>query len=357
MSKSVLPLVTVKMAVSPTCNLSCAYCDGPTGYRSTLGAMEDFRRKPVIEGSLSADGMIEIARALAKEGVGRLSLTGGEPLINRDWDRVATESARAGFLKVSLNTNGILLSDYLQKHNGKLPYGLKLIKISVDSFDPVRFNKVTGGGDLERVIAGVKEIKSNKVNNGVKVRANKVVLRSDLTGLSDYIVACEKAGFDEVNFLDLVFYRRSNREAEKKFFVDEYLPFSEIDKHFSKVGLNFISEERYGTLFHQAKLASGFRIIFKDSTQTMRNELCSVCTEYCQGGICVIYVGTDGNITPCPDYYGKLPSFNGIEEIRKHTFGDRVRDLDKFFTLATSQQTMGTFCDKNNIVFPEKVCL
>lgn len=309
--------VNLRVAISPVCNLNCLYCGEPGGYQ--VGKYEDFRRDHRKAGNIGIENLLEIVRLFHQQGIIGLTLTGGEPLLNKNWDRIVNDISRIGMSRVEMTTNGILLSDYLE---GKetLPQGLTLVKISLDTTDPGRFAKITGGGDIRKVFAAAK-----KINPYIRTRANKVLLRNDLGDLADYFEACHNLGFREVSLLDLIIYTNRDNAAEKDFFEREYISFKELKEYLSKtLKIDFSDTHKYG---HSFTWSNGLKVIIKDSHLAVRAPRCLNCPVYCQEGIYAIRIGTDGNITMCPDYQAELPSVNGILELERGTLSERISEM------------------------------
>ncbi|MEI6579801.1 MAG: radical SAM protein, partial [Eubacteriales bacterium] len=87
-------------------------------------------------------------------GVTKLRLTGGEPLMRSDLiEIVGLVSKIEGIKEISVTTNGILLTKELAINLKKA--GLNRINISLDSLNPERYKKITSGGKLADVLAGI----------------------------------------------------------------------------------------------------------------------------------------------------------------------------------------------------------
>ena len=336
--------VNLRIAVSSKCNMNCMYCEGSLGYKPQKpGAMEDFRKKPLSEGNIDTDTLLAIVKLFYKEGFVGLTLTGGEPLLNKDWDKIVRESANIGMERIEMTTNGALIDNYL-KENENLPQELTLVKVSFDTIDPIRFKTITRGGDLNKVIDAIKKISPN-----VKTRANKVLLKSDLDNLSNYFDFCQKIGFKEISLLDLVFYSNRDNDQDKDFFEREYVSFPEIRNFFiENLNIDFTNFHKYG---HALVLPNGLKIIMKDSDVAVRNEDCLNCPIYCQEGIYTVRIATDGNITVCPDYKGELLSIDGPADLKKGTLSEKIKMLASIITSAKKIDSFKNYTDKHNIVF------
>lgn len=336
--------VNLRIAISSKCNMHCVYCEGSKGYKpGKPGAMEDFRRTPIENGNIDTDTLLDIIRLFRVEKFEGLTLTGGEPLLNKNLDKIIKEAAIIGFKRIEMTTNATLLKKYL-KEKGNLPHELTLLKISLDTTDPKRFKLITQGGNLNNIISAL-----NKINHRIKTRANKVLLKSDLPNLLEYLDTCQKIGFKEINLLDLVLYSNRHNKKEKEFFEKEYVSFTEIRNYFIKnLNVDFTDFHKYG---HALVLPSGLKIIMKDSNVAVRNENCLSCPVYCQEGIYTVRIATDGNITYCPDFNAELPSINGPSELKNGSLSKKIKKLASIITNAKKIDSFENYSGKHHITF------
>jgi GTP 3',8-cyclase len=121
---------------------------------------------------LTYEEILRIVRLFVKEGISKVRLTGGEPLIRKGViDFVSRLSEMEGIKDLGLTTNGILLKNFA----GDLrKAGLKRINISLDSLRRERFCQITRRDDFEQVWAGVEE--ASRVGFS-PVKINMVVIR------------------------------------------------------------------------------------------------------------------------------------------------------------------------------------
>ena len=353
-NKGIFPLlnkVSAKVAFSPSCNLQCVYCGGSKDriHSATPGLMEDYRAESVSTGMISTDKLLRVLNGLHESGIKSIRPTGGEPMLRKDWDKVVDAAAEMGFRGVDITTNGVLLPSYLER-NGKLPKGLTTVKVSLDTDDPDKFEYITGGGDLKRVIEGIRAIASQ-----VYVRANKVFLRSEATAdnLKRFIYFCIGLGMKQIMYLDLVHYPNSpnnNPEFWKKEFAGYDVFLKLIKKAFP--GIEFQENtDQFGVDFHQAIIrgTNGFLVSFKDSQRTMRDEQCWSCPAFCQEGRVLLRVATDGNVTFCPDYKAEMPHFNGVNALDRTTFTNEMTVIDAIVGDSRKFDTINTFKKKHNL--------
>lgn len=339
-----LGLRNVRVAISASCNFNCVYCDGPRSRQpGKPGAMEDFRRTPLSEGVISTDETMAILQSLYDAGFRGIALTGGETFLNREWDVIVQRARDMGMQRVGVTTNGALLSRYIEIKK-RLPEGLTLLTLSLDTTDSERFKEITGRDQFNNVINGLKEAKRS--SPGVRTRVNKVVLKSDMSSLLDYIKFCEQTGaVDDINLLNLVF----KEERDRKLIESEFISAAELLTFFAaNTDYNFTEDVKHEYISH---LSSGMTILIKDTNQTMRNEACRDCPIYCQEGYFTVRVATDGTITACPDYESKLPYIDGRAAIKDGTLFTRVGELVDNLRNVKLEYTLDDFFRMKNVHF------
>jgi cyclic pyranopterin phosphate synthase len=155
------PAVDLRISVTDKCNYRCSYC-------MPLGKYEWVDRKEI----LTYEEITRLARIFISLGVEKIRLTGGEPLLRRDLDRLVARLCKLEGLKdLSLTTNGSLLPESAQ---ALAAAGLKRINVSLDTLDPYKFQRITRRRDLDRIIGGMHLAKSHGLD---PVKINTVVER------------------------------------------------------------------------------------------------------------------------------------------------------------------------------------
>jgi len=181
----------LRISVTDRCNLRCVYCMPPEGIAA-------FQHEDI----LSYEEMYDITAYLAKRGINKVRLTGGEPLVRRDIDKlVEMLSDIPGITDLSMTTNGILLEKFAQKLKS---VGLQRVNVSLDSLNPDRYRKITRGGDVNQVLRGIKAAQ----NAGLTpIKINMV--RNQFTVADD---EAEMRDFCQRNGLELRFIQEMNLE-------------------------------------------------------------------------------------------------------------------------------------------------
>ncbi|MDX8406420.1 MAG: GTP 3',8-cyclase MoaA [Mariprofundus sp.] len=154
-------LTYLRISVTDRCNMRCDYCrPAADGYKAETHSK-----------ILRYDEIERIARVAAAMGVSKLRITGGEPLVRRDLPILVEKLANIpGINDLCMTSNGT----YLGKHAHALARaGLNRINISLDSLQPLRFRKLTGG-NLSEVLAGIEAAHEAGLN---PIKLNTVLMR------------------------------------------------------------------------------------------------------------------------------------------------------------------------------------
>jgi len=102
---------------------------------------------------LTYEETARLARLFIQLGVDKIRLTGGEPLLRKDLERLVGQlSTLPGIKDLCLTTNG---SHLAEKAEALRAAGLQRINVSIDTLDPEKFKRMTKRGDLSRVLKGV----------------------------------------------------------------------------------------------------------------------------------------------------------------------------------------------------------
>ncbi|HEU4974779.1 MAG TPA: GTP 3',8-cyclase MoaA [Baekduia sp.] len=152
----------LRVSVTDRCNFRCQYCMPAEGLpwleRDEVLRFEEIER---------------LVALLAEMGVGDLRLTGGEPLVRRDFPAlVARLAAVDGLRELSVTTNGYLLE---RDAEALVRAGVDRFNVSIDSLQRDRFYAQTRRDALPRVLAGLRHLATFPEAHPIKV--NAVALR------------------------------------------------------------------------------------------------------------------------------------------------------------------------------------
>jgi cyclic pyranopterin phosphate synthase len=141
------PLHDLRISVTDRCNFRCVYCMP----KEIFG--KDYQFLPRAE-ILTFEEIERLVRIFVSLGVRKIRLTGGEPLVRRDLERLVEKLAKIGDLDLTLTTNGSLLA---QKARALADAGLRRVTVSLDSLDDATFKRMNDSDfPVAKVLAGIE---------------------------------------------------------------------------------------------------------------------------------------------------------------------------------------------------------
>jgi cyclic pyranopterin phosphate synthase len=151
----------LRISVTDRCNYRCSYCVPTDG--AARSASEDL---------LSFEEIAALVKVFVGLGVRRVRLTGGEPTVRRDLPTLVRMLRAIDDLgEIALSTNGHFLAELATPLRAA---GIDRLNVSLDSLDPAKFRRVTRGGDLARVLAGLEAARAAQFQS---IKLNTVAIR------------------------------------------------------------------------------------------------------------------------------------------------------------------------------------
>jgi GTP 3',8-cyclase len=205
----------LRVSVTDRCDLRCSYCM-PKGF-------SDFEEPAHW---LTFDEMTRLIGLFAQAGVGRVRLTGGEPLLRKDLPLLAARiAALPGIRDLSLSTN----ATQLEKHAVALKAaGVSRINVSLDSLEKACLEDIVGKAAFERIMAGIM---AGKAVGFDPIKINMVAMR----GVNDHEIEnmaafCLQNGFI-LRLIEAMPMGDTGRNAQ-------YMPLDEVrDSLVARLGL------------------------------------------------------------------------------------------------------------------------
>jgi GTP 3',8-cyclase len=157
-------ITDLRISVTDRCNFRCVYC------RSA--EPENYREHDEI---LSWVELERLASIFVGLGIRKVRITGGEPLVRDGVEAFIARLHEFGVQDLSVTTNGHLLAERCQK---LMDAGLKRINISLDSLDPIKFEKITRTHSYANVMRGIETVQGSRL---APAKVNAVLVR----GLND----------------------------------------------------------------------------------------------------------------------------------------------------------------------------
>jgi len=153
-------ITDLRISVTDRCNFRCVYCRSAD--------RENYREHDEI---LSWQELERLARIFVGLGIRKVRLTGGEPLVRDGLEKYITYLEALGVHDLSMTTNGHLLAE---RCDALIAAGLHRINISLDSLDPIKFEKITRTRSYDTVMRGIDAAQAGGL---APVKLNAVLVR------------------------------------------------------------------------------------------------------------------------------------------------------------------------------------
>jgi len=269
----------IRVSVTERCNFRCQYC---------------MPEKPFSwvpkENLLSFEDMFEFMKVCIDEGINKIRITGGEPLLREDLDKfIKMIYDYEPSIDLAMTTNAFLLKGAAQKLKDA---GLKRINVSIDSLIPEVAEKIAQKDVLKNVLDGVDEA----LKVGLKVKVNVVPMK----------------GMNETEILDILEYCRDRNMTVRFIEYMENVHAAVDIKGMKSDELLSLIEERYSytdeglesqSPSHYYKTEDGYRF---GIIEPYKDDFCSTCNR--------IRITAEGDLIPCL-YFDEAMSIR--EAIRK----------------------------------------
>lgn len=170
----------LRISVTDRCNFRCLYClpDTEAAANFYRDRWRDAPQQPINHAwkpkneILTFEEIERLARVATACGIDKFRITGGEPLLRKNIvTLIAKLAALPGVKDLAMTTNGFLFPKYAEKLKQA---GLHRISISLDSFEPDNFKKLTGRNGLTEVMESIEVAKALEFN---PVKINAVIIR------------------------------------------------------------------------------------------------------------------------------------------------------------------------------------
>ena len=298
------PVASIRVSVTQKCNLHCFYC-----HREG----EDHDKYDYAE--MTPEEIKRIISVVAPYGIGKVKLTGGEPLIRSDiLEIVKRISSIPGVSEVSMTTNGTFLNNLAKPLKEA---GLARVNISLDTLNPKIYEMITGVDAFEKVISGIKRAVEANLN---PVKVNTVLLKSINDNEVWNIVDFAKRNGVILQLIEL----ESAREDKlyKKYHSDMTKIENELKKKAERVTVR--------SMHHRRKYFLRSKVEVEIVRPMHNTEFCRYCNR--------MRITSDGKFKPClfrsdnlVDFLRPMRNRASTEDLRK-LFLEAVKRRKPYFT-------------------------
>ncbi len=243
----------LRISLTEKCNLRCTYCMPENGVvlspKSYL---------------MSTDEVINLAALFVKNGITKIRLTGGEPLLRKDFKDILTALSQMP-IALSVTTNAILIDRHIETFK---TCGLESINVSLDTLDAEKFDAITKRDQFDRAIQNIDLL----MEHGFKVKLN-VVLMKDFN-INEIIPFIQYTKDNEVSvrFIEFMPFDGNSWDKSKLVSYDEVL--QRVKNEYADNKIESLPNEENFTArnFRIAGYTGNFGII-----STVTNPFCDSC--------------------------------------------------------------------------------
>ncbi|TNE52848.1 MAG: GTP 3',8-cyclase MoaA [Bacteroidetes bacterium] len=194
----------LRLSLTDACNLRCRYCM----------PHEEVSVTPKAH-LMQVDEIAHLARLFVDLGVKKIRLTGGEPLVRKDFPEILKVLSLLP-VELSLSTNAILIDRHVEQLK---QVGLKHINISLDSLDSEQFRQMTLRNDFQKVSENLQLL----LNEDFRVKINVVVMRGvNENSLSEFVEYTRHHDLD-VRFIEFMPFEQNGWNPEQVLSYQEML--------------------------------------------------------------------------------------------------------------------------------------
>lgn len=243
----------LRISLIEKCNLRCTYCMPAEGIALT----------PKKE-LMTAEEVFAIAQTFVNNGVDKIRLTGGEPLLRKDFPVIIEKLAQLE-TEISITTNGILIDRHIEVLK---QFKVRKINLSLDTLVPAKFNTITLRNQFEKVIDNLHLL----LNNNFKVKVNVVLIKGfNDNEIIDFINLTEFLPIS-IRFIEFMPFAGNQWDRSKMVSQSEIL--DQLSAHFSESNLEKLEDEKNFTAreFRIKNYLGSFGII-----SSITNPFCDGC--------------------------------------------------------------------------------
>jgi cyclic pyranopterin phosphate synthase len=295
---------SVRVSLTDRCDLACVYC-------------RPSRSDGYFEKRLDDEAWRAMVTALVRAGVRRVRITGGEPLLHPRVVELVRFVATLGVEDLALTTN----ATGLERLAGPLrDAGLRRLTVSLDSLVAERFWRITRGGRLDRVLAGIEVARAVGFD---ELKTNTVVLRGDNDDELEALTTWAWERSIVPRFIELMRIGEGARLGPEKL-----LPAAEMRARLAHMVLDedaLAEPDRGPARYLRAKHDPTLRVGFITGTT---DTYCDTCDR--------LRVASDGTLRPC------LATNDGVSAMALAERGDVdaiVRAVDQAWSLKPDGRT------------------
>ncbi|SDQ71084.1 GTP 3',8-cyclase MoaA [Flagellimonas zhangzhouensis] len=259
------PHTYLRISLTDRCNLRCFYCMPEEGI--------ELMEKPSI---MTLEEIIEMTRTFRDLGVDTVRLTGGEPLVRKNFGFLVEELAKLG-VTLKLTTNGIVLDKYLELFD---KIGLRKINFSLDTLDKAKSIFITKRDYYERIMRNLEMA----LDLDMQIKLNVVLIKGvNENEINDFIALTQHKDLS-IKFIEFMPFKGNKWDWSKGVSKEEIL--QTIGDKYGEIEALNNPKHSTSTNFKVKDHKGSFGIV-----STITNPFCDDCNR--------IRLTADGNMKNC----------------------------------------------------------
>ena len=213
----------LRISLLEKCNLRCTYCMPADGIALSPKAS-----------LMTADEIFAIAQTFVKNGVDKIRLTGGEPLLRKDFPEIVSKLSDLE-VSLSITTNGILIDRHIEVLK---QFNVNKINLSLDTLVSSKFHSITLRNQFEKVIDNLHLL----LNNDFKVKVNVVLMKGfNENEIIDFVKLTQ---FLPISIRFIEFMPFAGNEWDRSKMVSQNEILSQVSTAFSSEEIQKLEDEK-----------------------------------------------------------------------------------------------------------------
>lgn len=213
----------LRISLLEKCNLRCTYCMPADGIVLSPKAS-----------LMTAEEIFAIAQTFVENGVDKIRLTGGEPLLRKDFPEIVSKLSTLE-VSLSITTNGILIDRHIDVLKQA---GIKKINLSLDTLIASKFHSITLRNQFEKVIDNLHLL----LNHDFQVKVNVVLMKGfNDNEIIDFVNLTESLPIS-VRFIEFMPFAGNEWDRSKMVSQKEIL--SQVEENFSLDEIQKLEDEK-----------------------------------------------------------------------------------------------------------------
>ncbi len=206
----------LRISITDNCNLRCFYCMPEEDYHFTPSSQ-----------LMQADEIEAIAKTFVQEGVTKIRLTGGEPLVRKDFADILKKLSALN-IQLTMTTNATRLHEFVNEIKAA---GIQFLNISLDTLQKDRFILMTKRDQHEQVMRNIQLM----LDNGIGVKLNVVAMKGVNDEEINDFVRWTKITPIHVRFIEFMPFDGNKWNREKVITLQEILDRVKTEFEFTSI--------------------------------------------------------------------------------------------------------------------------